>query len=50
VLRLPPARMIDFVDAIGNAAVTEIEFSGVRTGLRSFNVATAAQGGGTTRI
>lgn len=41
-LRLPPARMIEFVESIGNASVTALAFSGERRGLVSFNVATAS--------
>jgi broad specificity phosphatase PhoE len=49
-LRLPPARMIDFVESIGNASVTALAFSGERRGLVSFNVATASDSKWLSRI
>lgn len=39
VLELPPARIFDFIQAMHNAALSEIVFSGGRASVRSFNSA-----------
>ena len=39
VLELPPARIFNFIQAMHNAALSEIVFSGGRASVRSFNSA-----------